>query len=65
MGKLDTQLVAVNAGEERFDECHRWCSHQRFIRASEVGFTFEERIPGLLLQNLRREGTSWNNVHCL
>ena len=33
--------------------------------ALEVGFTFEEKILGLLLQNLRREGTSWNNVHCL
>ena len=26
MGKLDTQLVAVNAGGERFDERHRWCN---------------------------------------
>ena len=31
----------------------------------DIGFTLEERILGLSMQNLRREGTSWSTVDCL
>ena len=53
MGKLDTQLVAMDAGGFwSFDEIHRsW--------VETWGYTFEEMVPGPSLQNLRREGTSW------